>query len=68
LWLEVKFKGGFTASYIPAILKFSPPFLAWDAAAAELSVIPGATAGKVKISGPLYFYGKGFKTSLKIAQ
>ncbi|MDR1123118.1 MAG: esterase family protein [Elusimicrobiota bacterium] len=68
LWLDVKFKGGFAASYIPADLKFSPPFLAWDPAAAELSIIPGATAGKVKISGPLYFYGKGFKTSLKLTE
>ena len=68
LWLDIKFKGGFAASYIPAALKFAPPFLAWDAAAAELSVIPGASAGKVKISGPLYFYGKNFKTSLKIVK
>ncbi|MDR0734149.1 MAG: esterase family protein [Elusimicrobiota bacterium] len=68
LWLDVKFKGGFAASYIPAVLKFSPPFLAWDAQAAELSVIPGAATGKVKISGPLYFYGKGLKTSLKISE
>jgi hypothetical protein len=68
LWLDVRFKGGFAASYIPQVLKFSPPFLAWDPAAAELSVIPGATTGKVRISGPLYFYGKGFKTSLKLAE
>jgi len=67
MWLEVKTKGGDIFNYIPRDLKFSPPFLEWDASSADLAVIYGATPGTVKISGPLYFYNKGFKTSVKIA-
>lgn len=67
LRLDVKTKAG-TLNYIPAELKFSPPFLDWDPSAARLTVIPGATPGKVKISAPLYFYKKGVNTSLQIVE
>ena len=66
MWLEAKTKGGDIFNYIPHDLKISPPVLAWDGADAALSIIYGAAPGTVKISGPLYFYNKGFKTSVKV--
>lgn len=41
---------GMRFDFIPFTFKQSPPFLNWDSAQAKLTIIPGATAGKVKIS------------------
>ena len=66
-WAQVKTKAGII-NYVPRDLKFSPPFLSWDYTAARLSAIYGAAPGKVKISAPLYFYGKGLQTSVQIVK
>lgn len=65
VFLDIKTKNGASLNYVPAKLKFSPPFLRWEQETASLFVIYGATQTKVKISGRLPF-GKGFTTHIKI--
>ncbi len=42
-------KNGQWYDYIPETLKFSPPYLAWDATQGMIRILPGAAAGTVKI-------------------
>ena len=35
--------------YVPFQLRFSPPYLSWRPFAGELRVVPGATAGTVRV-------------------
>lgn len=44
-------KNGRKFAYVPVSLRVSPPYLDWDEARGELSVLPGAEAGTVKIRG-----------------
>ena len=51
LRVAVLLKNNYWFSYIPQTLRFSPPYLAWDAPQGTLQNISGAQAGAVKISG-----------------
>ncbi len=44
-----RLKNGFAYDYVPASLRISPMYLAWDAATGSFSALPGAEAGTVKI-------------------
>ena len=50
LQISALLANGMYFDFIPLTLKQSPPFLNWDGASAKLTVLSGATAGKVKIS------------------
>lgn len=51
LSVTARLKNGREYDYIPLSLRISPPYLSWDAALGELSVISGAEAAAVKMSG-----------------
>lgn len=44
-----RLKNGLAYDYVPAALRISPMYLAWDAARGTLTPLPGAEAGTVKI-------------------
>ena len=64
-WLNLTAKGGYQLSYVPQSVRISPPFLSWDKEQGLFTVIPGATAGKVKVDGTTEF-GKKFKAKFNL--
>lgn len=51
LSVTARLKNGRDYAYVPVSLRVSPPYFHWNAARGELSLLAGAEAGKVKISG-----------------
>ncbi len=64
-WLNLKSKSGYNLAYIPQNLRIAPPFLDWNKEQALLSIIPGASAGKINVDGKTEF-GKKFKAKFNI--
>ncbi len=64
-WLNLKAKSGYNLAYIPQDLRIAPPFLNWNKEQAVFNIIPGATAGKIKVSGKTEF-GKKFKAKFNL--
>ena len=65
-WLNLKSRSGYNLAYIPQDLRIAPPFLNWNNEQAAFNIIPGATVGKVKVSGKTEF-GKKFKAKFDIS-
>lgn len=51
LEVSARLKNGREYAYVPVSLRISPPYFVWNARRGELSLLAGAEAGKVKISG-----------------
>ena len=64
-WLNLTTKGGYVLSYVPQSLRIAPPFLNWNNEQGIFSIIPGATAGKVRVDGKTEF-GTKFKTQFNL--
>lgn len=64
-WLNLTAKGGYKLSYVPQSVRISPPFLSWDKEQGLFTIIPGATAGKVRVDGTTEF-DKKFKATFNL--
>lgn len=64
LSVNARLNNGRTYVYIPVSLRMSPPYLNWDASRGELTALPGAEPGTVKISGGVDKIG--FQTKIKL--
>jgi len=64
-WLNLKAKSGYNLAYIPQDVRIAPPFLNWNKEQASFNIIPGASAGKIKVDGKTEF-GKKFKAKFNI--
>lgn len=64
-WLNLKTKSGYAMAYIPQDLRIAPPLLNWNKEQALFSIIPGASIGKIKVSGKAEF-GKKFNAKFNI--
>lgn len=51
LRVKARLKGGFLFDYVPPVVRFSPPYLTWNAGLGTLEMLPGAESGSVKIQG-----------------
>ena len=64
LTVSARLKNGREYAYIPGLLRVSPPYFNWNAERGELSLLAGAEAGKVKISGGVD--KKAFSVKIKL--
>ena len=64
-WLNLKSKSGYNLAYIPQDLRIAPPLLNWNNEQAAFNIIPGATVGKIKVSGKTEF-GKKFNAKFNL--
>ena len=64
-WLNLTTKNGYELAYIPQKIRIAPPFLNWNRDQGVFEIIPGATAGKIKIDGKTEF-GKRFKVQFNV--
>ena len=64
-WLNLKAKSGYNLVYIPQDLRIAPPFLNWNKEQAAFNIIPGASEGKIKVSGKTDF-GKKFNAKFNL--
>ena len=51
LRVKARLKGGFLFDYVPSAVRFSPPYLVWNAGLGTLESVPGAESGNIKIRG-----------------
>lgn len=51
LRVKARLKGGFVFDYVPPAVRFSPPYLVWNAGLGSLESVPGAESGSIKIRG-----------------
>ena len=51
LRVKARLKGGFLFDYVPSAVRFSPPYLVWNAGLGTLESVPGAESGSIKIRG-----------------
>ena len=62
--VRVILNNGMSFDYIPLDLRLAPPYLSWDGVSGQLRPLPGATAGKVKIT--VFVDNLKFNTKIKL--